>query len=102
METQHIEKKDEGWCGWGASLKHDRLDTIGWTLFFVLVAVLMLAGGSGIVSESAGWAAFFTGAGALLLVFAAIRRLIPRYRRPVAFEVVCGLFMLIAGLSGSF
>lgn len=47
-----------------------------------------------------GWALFFAGVGAIVLVEAYVRIRVPEYRKPVVSSIIFGLFMLAIGLDG--
>jgi hypothetical protein len=66
----------------------DALDAIGWPLTLIWAgAVLLLAINLG-YSDEQGWSLFFIGGGTLTLMAAAVRLLVPAYRRPTLGDLI--------------
>ena len=87
------------WCaGWWRS---DRLDALGWAAAFLWAALVLLAEAVGYPSGSSwwnGWAVFFVGAGAIVLVETAVRLVVPQYRSSWWWSLIVGAVLLGIGL----
>lgn len=97
LEGQRDESWD--WCaGWWRS---DRLHSIGWAAIFFWGALVLLAepiGYSSRLSWWDGWGVFFTGAGAIVLVEAVVRLLVPGLRPSWWWSLIVGSVLLGIGL----
>ena len=113
MEQPHEEQAEhktgdrEDWCEgwskerWGTCWRKDRLDAVGWAAIFIWGALVILAGTTGFSAKFSGWngwAVFFIGAGAIVLLETAIRLVIPEYRKEVLVGVIFGCILLAIGL----
>ena len=78
----------------------DRLNAVAWALVLIWGAavVIMEIGTSPWSSDWNGGAVFAVGAGAVLLTDGIIRALNPAYRRGMAFKLILGAVLLIAGI----
>jgi len=79
----------------------DRIDAVGWAAGFLWGALVILAGTTGLAANYAwwdGWSVFFTGAGIIVLVGAAVRWLVPGFRRSFVADLVFGSVLLAVGL----
>ncbi len=96
------EKEDEKRKGWDEKWRRDRVNAVGWASVLIWGALVLLAETSGFGQEHfswwEGWAVFFAGAGAILLLEAFYRLLVPAHRRAVSFNVILGLVFLGLGL----
>jgi len=96
-------ERSSGFCGCGGWWPRDRLDSIGWGLFFIWAALVLLAKLVNFAGASwDGWAVFFTGAGLILLGMTIIRHMVPEYRRPgLILGWIFGFVLLSIGLGGA-
>lgn len=98
------EKEDEKRKGWDEKWRRDRVNAAGWAAILIWGALVLLADTSGFAKDhfswwdGQGWAVFFAGAGAILLVEAFYRLLVPAHRRAVSFNVILGLVFLGIGV----
>ena len=95
------EKEDEKRKGWDEKWRRDRVNTVGWAAILIWGALVILGETTNFKDHFSwweGWAVFFTGAGAILLLAAFYRLLVPAHRRAVAGNVILGLVFLGIGL----
>jgi cation transport ATPase len=95
------EKEDEKRKGWDEKWQRDRVNAVAWAVILVWGALVILAEATGYKDNFSwweGWAVFFAGAGAVLLLTAFYRVLVPTHRRAVAGNVILGLVLLGIGL----
>ncbi len=96
------EKQDEKRKGWDEKWRRDRVNAVGWAAILIWGALVLLAEttdyGEDHFSWWEGWAVFFSGAGAILLLTAFYRLLVPEHRRAVTGRVILGLVFLGIGL----
>jgi cation transport ATPase len=95
------EKEDEKRKGWDEKWRRDRVNALMWALVLIWGALVILAEATGYKDHFSwwqGWAVFFAGAGAILLLAAFYRVLVPEHRRSVAGSVIIGLVLLGIGL----
>lgn len=81
--------------------RQDKLDAIGWAAGFIWGALVLLGETTGLSSDYSwwdGWAVFFTGAGAIVLIETVIRLLVPEYRSSWIGSLIFGLILLSVGL----
>jgi hypothetical protein len=93
---EHTEKDEK-------EQRRDPLSNIVGALFLILVGVILLLQTQGWVTwdQFGGlWNLFFVGAGLILLLEAALRLMLPAYRRPILGQVVGGVILLAIGLGG--
>src|SRR4030042_3796889 len=96
------EKEDEKRKGWDEKWRRDRVNAVGWAAILIWGGLIILAETTGWGEENfdwwASWAVFFCGAGAILLLSAFYRTLVPEQRRAVTGNVIFGLILLGIGL----
>ncbi len=95
------EKEDEKRKGWDEKWRRDRVNAVGWAAILIWGALVILAETTGYKDHLdwwEGWAVFFAGAGAILLLTSFYRVLVPEHRRSVAGNVIFGLVLLGVGL----
>ncbi len=94
-------KGPEEWCG---HMWHkDRLDAIGWAVFFIWGALVMLAGATKFSENFSwwdGWGVFFAGVGIIVIIGTVIRIMIPEYKRSPVGGFIFGFILLAIGLGG--
>jgi hypothetical protein len=95
-EEKHEKNWDEKW-------RRDPLNAAAWALILIWGGLVLLASNIGIfhwVALTDAWPLFFAGAGAILLLEAAVRLLVPAYRAPVIGTIILALVFLGIGLGG--
>jgi cation transport ATPase len=96
------EKEDEKRKGWDEKWRRDRVNAVAWAVVIIWGALVILAETTGYAKDNfswwEGWAVFFAGAGAVLLLTAFYRLLVPEHRRAMAGNVIIGLVLLGIGL----
>jgi hypothetical protein len=97
------EKEDEKRKGWDEKWRRDRVNAVGWAAILIWGALILLAETTGYGEDHfsswwEAWSVFFAGAGAILLLTAFYRLLVPEHRRPVAGGIIIGLVFLGIGL----
>jgi len=95
------EKEDEKRKGWDEKWRRDRVNAVSWAVILIWGALVLLAETSDFKNHFSwweGWAVFFAGAGAVLLLTALYRLIVPEHRRAVTGNVIIGLVFLGIGL----
>jgi hypothetical protein len=97
------EKEDEKRKGRDEKWRRDRVNALLWALVLIWGALVILAETTGYAKDNfsswwEGWAVFFVGAGAILLLTAFYRLLVPEHRRAITGNVIIGLVLLAIGL----
>ena len=95
------EKEDEKRKGWDEKWRRDRVNALLWALILIWGAVVIILEATGVnndISWWQGWAVFFDGAGAILLLTAFYRLMVPEHRRAITGNVIIGLVLLAVGL----
>jgi peptidoglycan/LPS O-acetylase OafA/YrhL len=95
------EKEDEKRKGWDEKWRRDRVNALLWALILIwgaVVIILETTGAADDISWWQGWAIFFVGAGAILLLTAFYRLMVPEHRRAITGNVIIGLVLLAIGL----
>jgi hypothetical protein len=101
-EEKRHEKDEKG--------RSDPLSGVVWGAIIVWAGLVLLAGSLGVLPTARGpevpgalpgrlepWTVIFIGAGVILLIEAAVREVIPTYRRPVGGTVILALIFLGIG-----
>jgi len=112
-ESQRDEKKEEKWekeeekrheKSWEEKWREDPLSAAIWALILVWAGVALLLGNLDVLEDTRldSWDLVFAGAGGLLLLEAAIRFIVPAYRRPIIGTLILGLVFLSIGLGEAF
>jgi hypothetical protein len=100
--SEKDEKEEEKKRGWDEKWQRDRVNAVGWAAILIWGALILLAETTDYGTEHfgwwEGWAVFFAGAGAITLLGAFYRLLVPEHRRSVAGSVIFGLVFLGVGL----
>jgi hypothetical protein len=97
------EKEEEKHKGWGEKWRRDRGNAVIWASVLIWAALVILAGATGFAEDQfgdwwEGWAVFFAGFGAIVLLGSFYRMLAPERRRPVAGGLILGFILLGVGL----
>jgi hypothetical protein len=100
-EEKEEEKHREKDQSFDEKFRRDPLAATGWALVLIWAGLVLLADNLGYLTRLRGfepWDLIFLGAGAILLIGAAIRYLVPAYRRPVGGSVIVGVVLIAVGL----
>lgn len=101
-DEKHHEKEEKG--------RGDQLNAAAWGVIIIWAGLVFFADNLGVLSNLRGgvpggfvfrfeaWSIIFLGAGVIILLEAAIRVLVPVYRRAVAGTVILGIVFLSIGL----
>ena len=97
------EKEEEKRRGWGEKWQRDRVNAVVWASVLIWAALVLLAEITGYADDHfadwwEGWSVFFAGFGAIVLIAALYRILVPEQRRPVAGALIFGFILLGIGL----
>jgi len=97
------EKEEEKRKGWGEKWRRDRVNAVMWSAVLIWAALVILADTSGFTDDHfsswwEGWAVFFAGFGAFMLLGALYRMMVPEHRRPIAGGLILGFVLLGVGL----
>jgi hypothetical protein len=110
-KPEKIEKEDEkteekGRGGneknWDEKWRRDPLSATGLALFLMWMGAVLLAENLGYLARIPAlesWNLIVLGAGVIVLAIAAIRYLVPSYRRPIGGTLILGIILLASGLS---
>jgi len=99
-EEKEEEKEEKSW---EEKWRRDPLNVVTWAVILAWGGVVLILENQGAgprMWEEEGWAAFFAGAGALLLASALLRLLVPALRGRLIGGVILGLVFLAIGLGG--
>lgn len=94
VDEKHHEKSwDEKWG-------RDGVATFTWAAILIWGGIVLLLGNLGILftRSDTNWGIFWLGAGAIIMLQALFRRLVPQYRQPVRGSLIVSLVFLGIGL----
>ncbi len=96
-EEKNREKEEKSW---EEKWREDPLNAAVWAGILIWAGVALLLGNLDVLKDAGldGWDLVFAGAGAILLLEAGVRLLVPAYRRPIIGTVILGLVFLSIGL----
>ena len=94
------EKEEKGREGsWDEKWRRDPVDAAGWAAIFIWAGLVFLADNLDLFGTRwEAWPIIFLGAGLIVLLGAAVRLLVPAYRRPVTGSLIFGVILLGIGL----
>jgi hypothetical protein len=101
-QTQAEEKEEKNW---DEKWRRDPLSATVWATILIWAGTVLLVGNLGLLRGfewMEAWPIVLIGAGGILLVEAAIRFLVPTYRRPITGTLILGLILVGAGLGDLF
>ena len=102
-KTEKEHEKEEK--TWDEKWRRDPLSALVWAAILVWAGVVLLAGNLGLLANLGGleaWGLAFVGAGLIVLLEAAIRVLVPAYRRAVGGTLIFAAILLGIGLGDLF
>jgi hypothetical protein len=88
---------------WDEKWRRDPVYALGWALIFIWAGVVLLAENLGYlegIEKLDAWDLILVGAGVVVLLQAAIRLLVPSYRRPITGTVILAFLLIALGLGG--
>jgi hypothetical protein len=100
-DEKEQEKRREKDQGFDEKFRRDPLAATGWALVLIWAGLVLLAENLGYLTRIAPfetWNLILIGAGVIVLLGAAVRYLVPAYRRPVGGSVILGIILLAVGL----
>jgi hypothetical protein len=100
-DEKEQEKRREKDQGLDEKFRRDPLAATGWALVLIWAGLVLLAENLGYLSRIAPfetWNLILIGAGVIVLLGAAVRYMVPAYRRPVGGSVILGIILLAVGL----
>ena len=94
------EKEEKGRDeSWDEKWRRDPVEAALWAFVLIWFGLVWLASNIGVFGDGLEWWAFgFLGAGLLILLGAAVRLVVPAYRRPVTGNIILGLVFIGIGL----
>jgi hypothetical protein len=99
-EKEH-EKHEKENMTWDEKWRRDPLSAAVWAIILVWAGVVLLAENLGLFTRFewfSAWGFIFVGAGFIVLLEAAVRLLVPAYRRPVGGTLIWGAILVGIGL----
>jgi hypothetical protein len=97
-EEKQGEKEEKSW---DEKWRRDPLSAVVWAGILIWAGLVFLAENLdflGIFDQVGAWGFIFMGAGLLVLAEAAVRVLIPEFRRPITGTIIWGVILLAIGL----
>jgi hypothetical protein len=101
-KQEEKDEKSRNEKDWDEKWRRDPINAISWAMVFIWA-------GLGLLGETTGWgpdtfrwwetwAVIMAGAGAILILFALIRLMMPEHRRPITGNLIMGFIFLGVGL----
>ena len=100
-EEKRGEKQDEKRGGWDEKWRRDRVNAVSWALLLIWGAIVLFLGTSTTGPEifrEHGWSVFMVGAGAIVLLTALFRAMMPEHRRPLLGNLILGTILIGVGV----
>lgn len=92
------EKQQEKGRGFDEKYRHNPLGFVTFAVLLIWLGVTLLLHNAGVISNSDhGWAIFLWGGGAIILLGAIVRLMVPRFRQPLVGAFVWGAIWLGVG-----
>ena len=99
------EKQAEKAGGWDEKWRRDPLSAVVWAFILIWIGVVLLLGNTGLLDDVTilgrgveAWSVGFLGAGAIVLLEAVVRLLVPAYRRALGGTLVFAAVLVGVGL----
>jgi hypothetical protein len=102
-EKDERDEKDREKSEKNEKYTRDPLSAIVWALIFIGAGVVLLLESTGLINFGRylnAWQIIMAVAGVVLLLEAAVRLIVPAYRRPVLGTIILGFILLSIGLGG--
>ena len=99
-EKEH-EKHEKEDMTWDEKWRRDPLSAAVWAVLLIWAGLVLLADNLALFAgweQFSAWGLILTGAGVIVLLEAAVRLLVPAYRRPVGGTLIWGAILLGLGL----
>jgi len=101
-EQEVLEHKQgqKGTPAFRSKWRQDGLSSVTWAVILIWVGLVLLLENLNVLSRQAGltgWTLILLGAGVILLLEAAVRLMLPSYRRPLAGTVILAVVLLAIG-----
>lgn len=102
-KQEEKDEKSRNEKDWDEKWRRDPINALSWALVFIWAGLGFLADTTGWGSKTfpdwwITWAVIMAGAGAIFILFALVRLLIPEHRRPITGNLVIGFIFLGIGL----
>ena len=99
------EKQAEKAGGWEEKWRRDPLSAVVWAFILIWIGVVLLLGNTGLLDDITilgrgveAWSVGFLGAGAIVLLEAVVRLLVPAYRRALGGTLIFAAILVGVGL----
>ena len=99
------EKQAEKAGGWDEKWRRDPLSAVVWAFILIWIGVVLLLGNTGLLDDITilgrgveAWSVGFLGAGAIVLLEAVVRLLVPAYRRALGGTLIFAAILVGVGL----
>ena len=97
------DEKSRNEKNWDEKWRRDPINALSWALVFIFAGLGLLAHTTGWGRDTFTWwntwAVILAGAGAIFIILALVRLLMPEHRRPVTGNIIMGFIFLGIGLS---
>ncbi len=102
-EKEEKEEKGGRSESWDEKWRRDPVEAAVWALILIWAGIVWLAANTGFLDGVFGeqvepWSVGFVGAGLIVLGAAAVRLVMPAYRRPIIGSLIFGIILLGIGL----
>lgn len=85
---------------WKAEWRRDGLSAVVWAVILIWIGLVLLLENLNVLPRQVGltgWSLILLGAGVILLLEAAVRLIVPAYRRPLAGTLILAVVLLAVG-----
>ncbi len=99
-EEKQRDRQEKEEKSWDEKWRRDPLNAAAWAAIFIWAGLVLLADNLGLLTRFErldAWAIILIGAGLIILVEAAVRLLVPAYRRPVVGSIIFGVILVALG-----
>ncbi len=102
-EKEEEKRREKQEKSWEEKWQRDPVNVAAWAAAFIWAGLVLLGSATNFSSNFSWWSTWgliFAGAGAIIIIGAIIRLLMPVYRRPVTGSLIVGFIFLGIGLGG--